>query len=68
MQFAGTRETRLVPDWPSSIGEDAVLLVDTPIHGQHHCSGNMISNAFGALIASGILANMDGVRGHAAWR
>ncbi|KAG1744348.1 MFS general substrate transporter [Suillus occidentalis] len=30
--------------------------------------GNMISNAFGALIASGILANMDGVRGHAAWR
>jgi MFS family permease len=30
--------------------------------------GNLISNAFGALIASGILANMDGVRGEAAWR
>ncbi|KAG2117467.1 major facilitator superfamily domain-containing protein [Suillus clintonianus] len=30
--------------------------------------GNMISNAFGALIASGILANMNGVRGQAAWR
>ncbi|KAG1895797.1 MFS general substrate transporter [Suillus fuscotomentosus] len=30
--------------------------------------GNMISNAFGALIASGILANMDGVRAQAAWR
>ncbi|KAG2143398.1 MFS general substrate transporter [Suillus bovinus] len=30
--------------------------------------GNMISNAFGALMASGILANMDGVRAQAAWR
>ncbi|KAG1836974.1 MFS general substrate transporter [Suillus subalutaceus] len=30
--------------------------------------GNMISNAFGALIASGILADMDGVRAKAAWR
>ncbi|KAG1728549.1 MFS general substrate transporter [Suillus lakei] len=30
--------------------------------------GNMISNAFGALIASGILAGMNGVRGQAAWR
>jgi hypothetical protein len=68
MQLTGTRETRLVPDWPSSIGKDATLLVDSPIHRQYYCSGNMISNAFGALIASGILANMDGVRGHAAWR
>lgn len=30
--------------------------------------GSLISNAFGALIASGILANMDGVRAQAAWR
>ncbi|KZV65779.1 MFS general substrate transporter [Peniophora sp. CONT] len=30
--------------------------------------GNLISNAFGSLIASGILSNMDGVLGHAAWR
>ncbi|KAG1768868.1 MFS general substrate transporter [Suillus occidentalis] len=30
--------------------------------------GNMISNAFGALIASGVLADMDGVRAKAAWR
>ncbi|KAG1847803.1 major facilitator superfamily domain-containing protein [Suillus tomentosus] len=30
--------------------------------------GNMISNAFGAVIASGILANMDGIRAQAAWR
>ncbi|KAG2117462.1 MFS general substrate transporter [Suillus clintonianus] len=30
--------------------------------------GNVISNAFGALIASGILAGMNGVRGKAAWR
>ncbi|KAK7061677.1 major facilitator superfamily domain-containing protein [Favolaschia claudopus] len=30
--------------------------------------GNIISNAFGALMASGILANMEGKLGHAAWR
>lgn len=30
--------------------------------------GNIISNAFGALIASAILDNMDGVLGRAAWR
>ncbi|KAJ7578186.1 major facilitator superfamily domain-containing protein [Mycena floridula] len=30
--------------------------------------GLLISNAFGALIAAGILANMDGTRGIRAWR
>ncbi|KAF8231887.1 sugar transporter [Tricholoma matsutake] len=30
--------------------------------------GNIISNAFGALMASGILSGMNGVLGHAAWR
>ncbi|WVQ86269.1 hypothetical protein IAT38_008437 [Cryptococcus sp. DSM 104549] len=30
--------------------------------------GNLISNAFGSLIAAGVLANMKGVLGHAAWR
>ncbi|KAG6855142.1 hypothetical protein C0991_006071 [Blastosporella zonata] len=30
--------------------------------------GNLISNAFGALIASGILDTMDGVLGFTAWR
>ncbi|KIJ64094.1 hypothetical protein HYDPIDRAFT_40740 [Hydnomerulius pinastri MD-312] len=30
--------------------------------------GNIISNAFGALIASGILDNMQGTLGDAAWR
>ncbi|KAJ7711481.1 major facilitator superfamily domain-containing protein [Mycena metata] len=30
--------------------------------------GLLISNAFGALIAAGILANMEGVRGIRAWR
>lgn len=30
--------------------------------------GNIISNAFGALIASGILSGMEGKLGHAAWR
>ncbi|KAJ6614290.1 major facilitator superfamily domain-containing protein [Mycena sp. CBHHK59/15] len=30
--------------------------------------GNIISNAFGSLMASGILANMEGKLGHAAWR
>lgn len=30
--------------------------------------GNLISNAFGSLIAAGVLANMQGVLGHAAWR
>ncbi|THV08609.1 MFS general substrate transporter [Dendrothele bispora CBS 962.96] len=30
--------------------------------------GNLISNAFGALMASGILSGMDGTLGHAAWR
>ncbi|KAG5646602.1 hypothetical protein DXG03_002906 [Asterophora parasitica] len=30
--------------------------------------GNIISNAFGALIASGILSGMQGKLGHAAWR
>lgn len=30
--------------------------------------GNLISNAFGSLIAAGILANMDGTLGHRAWR
>ncbi|KAF9247252.1 major facilitator superfamily domain-containing protein [Melanogaster broomeanus] len=30
--------------------------------------GNIISNAFGALIASGILGGMNGVLGHASWR
>lgn len=30
--------------------------------------GNLISNAFGQLIAAGVLANMKGTLGHAAWR
>ena len=30
--------------------------------------GNMLSNAFGSLVASGILDGMEGVLGHAAWR
>ncbi|KAI4520838.1 MFS general substrate transporter, partial [Schizophyllum commune Loenen D] len=30
--------------------------------------GSIISNAFGALMASGILSGMDGALGHAAWR
>lgn len=30
--------------------------------------GNLISNAFSALVAAGILSNMEGVLGHAAWR
>jgi hypothetical protein len=30
--------------------------------------GNITSNAFGALMASGILTRMNGVLGHAAWR
>ncbi|KAJ6520948.1 MFS general substrate transporter [Mycena capillaripes] len=30
--------------------------------------GNIISNAFGSLLASGILAGMQGKLGHAAWR
>jgi len=30
--------------------------------------GNLISNAFGSLIAAGVLANMKGVLGHSAWR
>ncbi|PPQ73434.1 hypothetical protein CVT25_001292 [Psilocybe cyanescens] len=32
------------------------------------CCGNIISNAFGALMASGILSGMEGKLGHAAWR
>ena len=30
--------------------------------------GNLISNAFSALLGAGILSNMQGVLGHAAWR
>ena len=30
--------------------------------------GNLISNAFSALIAAGVLSNMQGILGHAAWR
>lgn len=30
--------------------------------------GNLISNAFSALIAAGVLSNMNGVLGHAGWR
>jgi MFS family permease len=30
--------------------------------------GNIVSNAFGALLASGILDGMQGTPGHAAWR
>lgn len=30
--------------------------------------GNLSSNAFGSLIASGILSDLDGKLGHAAWR
>lgn len=30
--------------------------------------GSIISNAFGALMASGILSGMNGKLGHAAWR
>jgi hypothetical protein len=30
--------------------------------------GGLLSNAFGSLIASGILDGMEGVLGHAAWR
>ena len=31
-------------------------------------AGNLISNAFAALIGAGILSNMQGDLGHAAWR
>jgi len=31
-------------------------------------AGNLISNAFGGLLAAGILSGMNGVLGHAAWR
>ncbi|CAH0055623.1 unnamed protein product [Clonostachys solani] len=31
-------------------------------------SGNLISNAFSALIAAGIFSNMQGTLGHSAWR
>ncbi|KAG5926078.1 hypothetical protein E4U42_003666 [Claviceps africana] len=30
--------------------------------------GNIISNAFSALVGAGVLSNMDGVLGHSAWR
>lgn len=30
--------------------------------------GNLISNAFSSLLAAGILSNMDGTLGHAAWK
>lgn len=30
--------------------------------------GNLISNAFSALVGAGVLSNMDGDLGHAAWR
>ncbi|KAK5994117.1 MFS-type transporter cnsO [Cladobotryum mycophilum] len=30
--------------------------------------GNLISNAFSALVAAGVLSNMQGLLGHAAWR
>ncbi|PNS16790.1 hypothetical protein CAC42_4754 [Sphaceloma murrayae] len=30
--------------------------------------GNLISNAFAALVGAGILSNMEGTLGHAAWR
>lgn len=30
--------------------------------------GNLISNAFSSLVAAGVLSNMEGVMGHAAWR
>lgn len=30
--------------------------------------GNLISNAFSSLVAAGVLSNMQGVMGHAAWR
>ncbi|TPX10354.1 uncharacterized protein E0L32_008759 [Thyridium curvatum] len=30
--------------------------------------GNLISNAFSALVAAGVLSNMDGILGHSAWR
>lgn len=30
--------------------------------------GNLISNAFSSLIAAGVLSDMQGVLGHAAWR
>ena len=30
--------------------------------------GNIISNAFSALVGAGVLSNMEGVMGHSAWR
>ena len=30
--------------------------------------GNIISNAFSALVGAGVLSNMEGVLGHSAWR
>ena len=30
--------------------------------------GSILSNAFGSLIASGILGGIEGILGHAAWR
>ncbi|KAK4689352.1 hypothetical protein P7C73_g766, partial [Tremellales sp. Uapishka_1] len=31
-------------------------------------AGNLISNAFSSLVGAGVLSNMQGVLGHAAWR
>ena len=30
--------------------------------------GNLISNAFSALVGAGVLSNMQGTLGHSAWR
>ncbi len=30
--------------------------------------GNIISNAFSALVGAGVLSNMQGTLGHSAWR
>ena len=50
----------LISKWykRSELGQRTALL---------YC-GNIISNAFGSLMASGILSGMNGKLGHAAWR
>ena len=74
--FGGMVGTRLALGLVESVFLPAALLIlskwytrrELTMRNAFLFAGNLISNAFASLIGAGILSNMNGVMGHAAWR
>lgn len=74
--FAGMVSTRFFLGFVEAAFLPAALLILSKWYTKRELTvrnailfcGNLISNAFSALVGAGVLSNMQGVLGHSAWR